>query len=51
MGKVRVCGSNLLLLREMLGVGASVLIVQFCAEDEFYCETVSQLFLPISVWV
>lgn len=43
--------SNPLLPRKELEFESSLLIVWLCARGDVYGESVSQLFLPISMWV
>lgn len=44
-------GPNPSLLREKLGTLSSLSIVCYCARSGVYGKPVSQLFLPISMWV
>lgn len=44
-------GPNSLLLREKLGVVSGLQIVCHCPENRVYGKSVSQNFLPISMWV
>lgn len=44
-------GPNTSLLREKLGTLSSLSIVCYCARSGVYGKPVSQLFLPISMWV
>lgn len=46
-----MCGPKPLFFGEKLGVGGSLSIVGCCSWGGFYNNSVSQLFLPVSVWI